>query len=309
MHPDYHPADGEWTLVQRGRRRRSPRGPTQPPPLMSLSTWAPPVPEDRFRRRDDGHERLWVPRHSSPGRSEQYARPVRYWSPHGPARHHYHGSWSETYRPVYAPPHRPAYSPPRRPAHSPPRRPAYSPPRRYAYSPPHRAMQRPPQRHAPEARRAPRRPAWAPGPPAGPRRAQPQVRPPPPRPDPRPRDRPRPPRRPELPVANAARTGSARPPPPSQAPRARAPAAQLSDDPDFRRKNRLILAALKASHHLANCEGPEPLPVVTRLAENLRVSIRPAVPNAATAQLIDGNAPNLEHTTRCWCSATTTRLP
>ena len=98
-------------------------------------------------------------------------------------------------------------------------------------------------------------------------------------------------------MANAARTGSARPPPPSQAPRARAPAAQLSDDPDFRRKNRLILAALKASHHLANCVGPEPLPVVARLAENLRVSIRPAVPNAATAQLIDGNARNLEHTT------------
>ena len=98
-------------------------------------------------------------------------------------------------------------------------------------------------------------------------------------------------------MANTARTGSARPPPPSQAPRAHAPAAQLSDDPDFRSKNRLILPALKASHHLANCEGPEPLPVVARLAENLRVSIRPAVPNAATAQLIDGNAPNLEHTT------------
>ncbi|CAL8397980.1 unnamed protein product [Boreogadus saida] len=68
-----------------------------------------------------------------------------------------------------------------------------------------------------------------------------------------------------------------------QAPRV--PAPQLSDDPDFSLKNRLILAALKASHHLANTEGPEPLRVVARLAESLRISIRPAVPNAATAQL------------------------
>ena len=90
-------------------------------------------------------------------------------------------------------------------------------------------------------------------------------------------------------------TGSARPLPPREAPRA--PAPQLSDDPDFSLKNRLILAALKASHHLANSEGPEPLPVVARLAESLRVSIRHAVRNATTAQLIDGNARNWEHTT------------
>ncbi|CAL8319538.1 unnamed protein product [Arctogadus glacialis] len=395
MHPNDLLANSEWTLVQRGRRRRTPRDPHYPPPLMNPSAWAAPAPEARFSHFDNRHERLWAPRHPSPRRWEQHARPGRDWSPYGPARHHHHEGWSEAYRPAYSPPRRPAYSPPRRPAYSPPRRPAYSPPRR--------ETQRPPQRRAPETRRAPRHPAWAPGPPAGPRRTRPQVRPPPPRPDPRPRDRPRPPRRPEPPVATAARTGSARPLPPREAPRA--PAAQLSDDPDFslknrlittmrrsnasvadpyrrdweprdpsprgwgyhtrptrgwsplgsaryppallnrayrpapsprrherRRgganerqvfhpaiydrdlptnaprtrhqadpdfalKNRLILAAIKATHHLVNATGSEPLPVIARLAASLMASIRPAVPNAATLALLEGNARNWAHTT------------
>ena len=54
-------------------------------------------------------------------------------------------------------------------------------------------------------------------------------------------------------MATAARTGSARPLPPREAPRALA--APRSEDPDFSLKNRLILAALKASHHLNNAEG------------------------------------------------------
>ena len=207
MQPNHLQDDGEWTLVQRGRRRRTPRDPHYPPTLMDFSAWAAPAPEARFHHFDHGHERLWAPRHPSPRRWEQHARPVRDWSPYGATRHHHEG-WSEA--------HGPAYSPPRRPAYTPPRRPAYSPPRREAQEPLHR--------RAPETRRAPRHPARAPSPPAGPRRVRPQVRPPPPRPDPRPRDRPRPP------VTTAARTGSARPPPPRQAPRA--PAAQLSDDPD-----------------------------------------------------------------------------
>ena len=250
MHPEHLQADGEWTLVQRGRRRRAPRDPYYPPPLMDSSAWAAPAPEWRFQPLDRRHERFWTPRYPSPRRWEERARPVWDWSPYGPTGPH-HEVRPEAYRP------------------------AYSPPRRAAWGPPHR--------RAPETRRAPRRPARAPGPPAGPPRPRPQVRPPPPRPDLRPRDQPRPPRHPGPPVVSPARAASARPPQPREA--QHAPTAPRSDDPDFSLKNRLILAALKASHHLANSEGPEPLPIIARLTELLRVSIRPAVPNAATAQL------------------------
>ena len=152
MHPNDLLANGEWTLVQRGRRRRAPRDPHYPPPLMDSYAWVAPAPEARFHHFDNRHERLWAPRHPSPRRWEQHARPGRDWSPYGPARYHHHEGWSEAYRPAYSPPRRPAYSPPRRPA----------------YSPPRRETQRPPYRRAPETRRAPRRPAWAPGPPPDP---------------------------------------------------------------------------------------------------------------------------------------------
>ncbi|CAL8235983.1 unnamed protein product [Boreogadus saida] len=56
--------------------------------------------------------------------------------------------------------------------------------------------------------------------------------------------------------------------------RPQAPEVQRSNDPDFALKNRLILAAIKATHHLANVTGPEPLPVIARLVASLMASIR-----------------------------------
>ncbi|CAL8302958.1 unnamed protein product [Arctogadus glacialis] len=76
-----------------------------------------------------------------------------------------------------------------------------------------------------------------------------------------------------------------------------APDAPRSEDPDFAQKNRLILAAIKATHHLANATGSEPLPIIARLTASLMASIRPAVPNAATLALLEGNARNWAHTT------------
>ena len=103
MHPNDLLANGEWTLVQRGRRRRAPRDPHYPPPLMDSYAWVAPAPEARFHHLDNRHERLWAPRHPSPRRWEQHARPGRDWSPYGPARYHHHEGWSEAYRPAYSP--------------------------------------------------------------------------------------------------------------------------------------------------------------------------------------------------------------
>ncbi|CAL8337907.1 unnamed protein product [Boreogadus saida] len=64
---------------------------------------------------------------------------------------------------------------------------------------------------------------------------------------------------------------------PARLVRPQAPEVQRSNDPDFALKNRLILAAIKATHHLANVTGPEPLPVIARLVASLMASIRPAV--------------------------------
>ncbi|CAL8236862.1 unnamed protein product [Boreogadus saida] len=128
--------------TRRRRPRRTRRDPHYPPPLMDFSTWTAPAPEALFQPFDYGHERPRAPRHPSPRRWEEHARPGRDWSPYGPTRPHH-----------------------------------------------------------------------------------------------------------------------------------------------------------EASHHLANAEAPEPLPVIARLAESLRVSIRPAVPSAATAELLDGNVRNWEFTT------------
>ena len=122
----------------------------------------------------------------------------------------------------------------------------------------------------------------------------------PPRPGPRPRNRPRPPRRPRptettAAAASAARSGPARLPPTHARPQV--PSAQRSTDPDFAAKNRLVMAAIKAAHHLANATGPDPLPVISRLTQSLIAAIRPAVPSAATLALLEGNARNWAHTT------------
>ncbi|CAL8319259.1 unnamed protein product [Gadus morhua 'NCC'] len=69
-----------------------------------------------------------------------------------------------------------------------------------------------------------------------------------------------------------------------------APDAPRSDDPDFALKNLLILAAIKAAHHLDNASGPDPLPIIGRLTASLTASICPAVPNTATLAFIDENA-------------------
>ncbi|CAL8367443.1 unnamed protein product [Boreogadus saida] len=70
-----------------------------------------------------------------------------------------------------------------------------------------------------------------------------------------------------------------------------------SHDPDFALKNRLILAAIKATHHLANVTGPEPLPVIARLAASLMASIRPAVPTPRNPGLLEDSARYWAHTT------------
>ncbi|CAL8237052.1 unnamed protein product [Boreogadus saida] len=56
-------------------------------------------------------------------------------------------------------------------------------------------------------------------------------------------------------------------PPETSAARSRplAPDAPRSDDPDFALKNRLILAAIKAAHHLDNFSDPDSLPIIARL--------------------------------------------
>ncbi|CAL8234977.1 unnamed protein product [Boreogadus saida] len=69
------------------------------------------------------------------------------------------------------------------------------------------------------------------------------------------------------------------------------------DPPYIPPLNRLILAAIKATHHLANVTGPEPLPVIARLVASLMASIRPAVPNAATLALLEDSARYWAHTT------------
>ena len=75
------------------------------------------------------------------------------------------------------------------------------------------------------------------------------------------------------------------------------PDAPCSSDPDFALKNRVILAAIKAAHHLARYSDPEPPAFISRLAGTLTTTIRPAVPNATTMALIDGNARNWEYNT------------
>ncbi|CAL8275327.1 unnamed protein product [Arctogadus glacialis] len=112
--------------------------------------------------------------------------------------------------------------------------------------------------------------------------------------DPRSRDSPS-----SRPVALETST-AARPGPSGLAPvhvRPQDPDAPRSSDPDFALKNWVILAAIKAAHHLARYSDPEPPAFISQLAGPLTTTIRPAVPNAATMALIDGNARNWEHTT------------
>ena len=106
----------------------------------------------------------------------------------------------------------------------------------------------------------------------------------------------------ELGVSHHSRTGDAYArdgsgvPPPTRA-RPPAPDAPRSTDPDFSLKNRLVFAAIKAAHHLANVTGPEPPVTIARITGSLVAAIRPAVPNTATLSLIEGNARNWAHTT------------
>ena len=108
--------------------------------------------------------------------------------------------------------------------------------------------------------------------------------------DPRSRASPPSPRPVALETATAARPG-----PSGLAPvhgRPQVPDAPRSSDPDFALKNRVILAAIKAAHHLARYSDPEPPAFISRLAGPLTTTIRPAVPNATTMAMIDGNAWN-----------------
>jgi len=70
-----------------------------------------------------------------------------------------------------------------------------------------------------------------------------------------------------------------------------------TDDPDFLIKVRTIHRLIKAVHHLRNVSHEEYPPSIDKMTHHLSTVIKPAVPNATTQTLIQGNAKNWAHTT------------
>ena len=89
----------EWTLVQRGRRQNRPRN---IPPLVSQSFRREPTMRRSYAAVADPYGRDWDPRDSSPRASDNYTRPARGRSPHGPTRYP-PPLMSHTYRPAPSP--------------------------------------------------------------------------------------------------------------------------------------------------------------------------------------------------------------
>lgn len=71
----------------------------------------------------------------------------------------------------------------------------------------------------------------------------------------------------------------------------------VSHDPDFTTKVRLIYKLIKAVHHLENVSQDHPPVTINRMTHTLSIFIKPAVPTDNTLDLITGNAKNWALTT------------
>lgn len=71
---------------------------------------------------------------------------------------------------------------------------------------------------------------------------------------------------------------------------------ERSDDPEFVTKTRLLFKIIKLIHHKNNVSHEQP-PSINKIEKHLSEIIKPALPNATTYSLIEGNAKNWAYTT------------